>query len=148
MMFSEMVSSKVHLLRLRIWKRMKNRYVLICYIFTALADDPNQKDLKISLSDSLLFYQRADNRREPILNENTYSSNARFLSELKQKLISPFAPYSFLFRLRRYMKRFRQCFIRFSNTSNFVNNILFSVCGNRMKHVLVFNSTILLDYFS
>ena len=51
---------------------------------------------------------------------------------------------SFLFRLRRYIKHWRQCFIGYSNTSNFVKNtplrILFptpfSVFGNAMKHCL------------
>ena len=52
----------------------------------------------------------------------------------------------FLFRLRRYIKHERQCFIRFPNTSNFVKNTplrvvistLFSVFGNRMKHYLIY----------
>ena len=49
---------------------------------------------------------------------------------------SPFTP-SFLFRLRRYIKHSRQCFIGYPNTSNFVKNTplrvifstLFSVFG-------------------
>ena len=49
---------------------------------------------------------------------------------------SPFTP-SFLFRLRRYIKHSRQCFIGYPNTSNFIKNTplrvvfstLFSVFG-------------------
>ena len=59
--------------------------------------------------------------------------------------VSPFTPYQFLFRLRRYIKHDIQCFIRLTNSSVFqVKNTplcvvlwtLLSVLGNRMKHYL------------
>ena len=57
--------------------------------------------------------------------------------------ISSFTP-QFQFRLRRYIKHSRQCFITFPNSLNFVKNsalrvvfsTFFSLFGNMMKHCL------------
>ena len=63
-----------------------------------------------------------------------YFSNSLILISIDfYNFIFPFTPY-FLFRLRRYIKYSRVCFIRFPNTIVF--STLFSVFGNRMKHYL------------
>ena len=73
----------------------------------------------------------------------TWFGNVILISIYFYDFISSFTP-QFQFRLRRYIKHSRQCFIIFPNTSKFVKNTplrvvfstLVSVFGNVMKHCL------------
>ena len=88
-----------------------------------------------------------------LLNEGNHDRYPALISINFVDFTSPFSPW-FLFRLRRYTKHSRQCFISYPNTLNFVKNTplrvvfstLFSVFGYP-NETLSLVLDILLNYY-